>query len=96
MGLWIAKDALLYPFLKSAYEGPQPTGLESMIGSLGTAKENLMPRGFVRVGAELWMAESKESVKAGQIVRVSGCEGMILLVDPVSQEVRKIRGKNES
>ena len=65
MGLWIAKDAVLYPFLKSAYEGPQPTGLETMIGSLGTAQEDLMPHGLVKVGAELWRAESGAPVEGG-------------------------------
>ena len=95
IGLWVAKDAILYPFLKSAYEGPQPTGLESMIGSLGTSQENLMPHGLVKVGAELWRAESGTPVQAGQIIRVSGCEGMTLLVEPVSQEMDKGRDLNE-
>lgn len=96
MGLWIAKDAVLYPFLKSAYEGPQPTGLETMIGSLGTAQEDLMPHGLVKVGAELWRAESGTPVKAGQMVRVNGCEGMTLRVGPVSQEADNGRDLNKS
>ena len=82
LALWLAKDGALYPFLKSAYKGAKPTGPESMIGSLGTAKEDLRPGGLVRIGPELWRAESSVPVDVGQLVRVTGCEGMTLHVEP--------------
>lgn len=40
LGIWTVKDLLLYPFLKSAYEGPKPAGPESMVGSVGTVTED--------------------------------------------------------
>ena len=83
LGVWIAKDLLLYPFLKSAYEGPKPTGPESMVGSLGTVTEDLCPRGYVRIGPELWRAESADPVRAGQTVCVTGCDGMTMQVELV-------------
>lgn len=79
--LWLVKDILVYPYLKSAYEGPQPTGVESLVGAVGTATENLAPRGTVRVRAELWQAESREPVQAGESVRITGCRGMTVQVE---------------
>ena len=86
LAFWLVKDAALYPFLKSAYEGSKPTGPESLIGALGTAREDLHPGGLVRVGPELWRAESTVPVRAGQVVQVSGCEGMMLRVIPSPPE----------
>jgi membrane protein implicated in regulation of membrane protease activity len=86
LGLWIVKDLLLYPFLKSAYEGPRPTGPESMVGSLGTATEELCSSGLVRIGLELWRAESSTPVRAGHAVRVIGCDGMTMRVEPAGGE----------
>ena len=54
-----------------------------MVGALGTAKDDLRPRGFVRIGPELWTAESSTPIRTGEDVRVVGCVGMRLLVDPV-------------
>ena len=86
VAVWAAKDAVLYRFLKASYEGPKPTGLESMVGTVGTALEELAPRGLVRVEAELWRAESAAPIAAGQPVRVTGCVGMTLQVSPVSPD----------
>ena len=82
LGLWIVKDLLLYPFLKSAYEGPRPTGPESMVGSLGTATEELCSSGLVRIGLELWRAES------GKLHSGSSwpCDGMTMRVEPAGRE----------
>lgn len=86
LGVWIVKDVLMYPFLKSAYEGPKPTGPESMVGSLGTVTEDLCPRGYVKIGPELWRAESAEPIRIGRSVRVTGCEGMTMQVEPAGPE----------
>ena len=86
LGVWIVKDWLMYPFLKSAYEGPKPTGPESMVGSLGTVMEDLSPRGYIKIGPELWRAESAAPIRAGRPVRVTGCEGMTMQVEPAGPE----------
>ena len=36
LGIWVVKDLLQCPFLKSAFVGPKPSSPESMIGSLST------------------------------------------------------------
>ena len=83
VAVWAIKDCALYPFVKSAYEGPKPTGPDALVGSLGTAVGDLLPRGFVRIGPELWRAESSVHTSAGQPVRVVSCEGMTMRVEPV-------------
>ena len=84
--VWVVKDVLLYPALKTAYEGAKPVGQESMVGLVGTATEDLCPRGQVRIGPELWRAESSEAVLAGHPVRVTGSEGMTMLVEPAKPD----------
>ncbi len=81
VGIWAAKDLLMYPFLKLAYEGPKPTGAESMVGAIGTVVEDLCPCGFVKIGPELWRAESVVPIRAGHLVRVIGCDGMTMRVE---------------
>lgn len=86
VAVWAVKDVLLYPALKTAYEGAKPVGQESMIGLVGTATEDLCPRGQVRIGPELWRAESSTAVPAGHPVRVTGSDGMTMLVEPARPE----------
>ena len=86
LGIWIVKDLLLYPFLKSAYEGPKPTGPESMVGSVATVTEDLCPCGYVKIGPELWRAESASPIRTGQPVRVTGSDGMTMQVEPAGPE----------
>lgn len=94
VGLWIAKDGLLYPFVKTAYEGGKPSGPEALIGSLGTARERLAPHGIVKIGAELWRAESSTPVETGQTVRVTGTEGMTMLVDSIPPDSAGLPSKS--
>ncbi len=82
VAIWIAKDVALYPILKAAYEAGGPSGPESMIGSVGTVTEGLNPSGFIRIGPELWCAKSAAPLAEGQLVRVIGCAGMTMLVEP--------------
>ena len=81
--LWVTKDLLLYPFLKTAYEGSGPSGLAALVGAVGVAQERLAPSGIVKIGPELWRAESTVPIEAGQPVRVTACQGMTLLVESV-------------
>jgi membrane-bound serine protease (ClpP class) len=46
------------------------SGREGMIGEIGTARTDLSPAGKVFVHGELWEAEAKDPVKAGEKVRV--------------------------
>ncbi len=79
---YIAKDFLLYPFLRRAYEGGGSGGAE-LAGERGTAIQKLAPRGYVRVRGELWEAElppGSEPVPEGAPIRVQAARGMRLVV----------------
>ena len=83
--LWLLKDALLFPSLRSAYEpdgssaGPRP------IGELGVAVDE----GRVQVGAELWRARAARgapALRAGARVRVVAVDGLELEVEAAPDE----------
>ena len=95
-GLWVAKDGLLYPFVKTAYEGSKPSGPEALVGSVGTAQEKLAPHGIIKIGAELWRAESSAPVEAGQTVRVAGTEGMTMLVESIPTDAAELHPKSRN
>ena len=60
--MWVIKDIALYPFLRSAYEVDDRQPIERLIGERGTTVEPLAPSGYVRVGGELWYAETKTDI----------------------------------
>ncbi len=81
--VFVAKDFLLYPFLRHAYEPHFNPGRLELIGEHGAAVEDLSPRGFVRVRGELWPAEVARGaapVAAEARIRVQGVRGDTLLV----------------
>ena len=83
---WVVKDFAMYPLLRSAYAGSRRDGGESLVGALGTAREQLDPAGYVQVGAELWRAEvspDRAPVESGGAVRVRAIRNLTLHVEPV-------------
>ncbi len=88
LGLWlayVAKDFILYPFLRRAYETNAAGGAAALIGETGTATEDLKPRGYIRIRGELWHAElaaGAAPVNAGTRVRVVSARGLTLTVTP--------------
>ena len=56
-----------------------------LVGAEGIATSNLAPRGLVRIGFELWTAETSYGsiIELGERVRVIGVEGTILRVVPM-------------
>ncbi len=52
------------------------------VGSRGRTTTPLAPKGYVRVGGELWRASSSSFIDAGKEVAVVGMDGMTLLVSP--------------
>lgn len=57
------------------------TGIESLRGKIGTARDDLSPEGFIVVEGELWWARASELVKKGEKVVVLCKEGQTLIVD---------------
>ncbi|MEW5974260.1 MAG: NfeD family protein [Acidobacteriota bacterium] len=56
--LVIAKDFVIFPLVRPAYETVSRTPLEELIGEPGVAKQLLDPGGYVQVKGELWLADA--------------------------------------
>jgi membrane protein implicated in regulation of membrane protease activity len=86
VALWVAKDAVLYPFVWRAYDPDPADALPYPIeGARGTAIERIAPSGQVRVWGELWRAELAQGargIEQGETVKVDGRRGLTLLVHP--------------
>jgi len=83
---WAVKDAVLYPFLRTAYEQDSRRVIERLVGLGGIAVEPLAPQGYVRVRGELWLAEpttTNVEIRRGHEVRVDKVRGTTLLVSAV-------------
>ncbi len=83
LAVWVVKDFLLFPFLRSAYEQETRTGAERLIGERGVAVERLEPAGYIRVHGELWRAEQLppgEPIPEGARVTVHAARGFTLFV----------------
>ncbi len=81
----MAKDAALYPLLRTAYESDASTAIERLIGLSGVAVELLAPHGYVRVRGELWRSEATAAgreIRQGHTVTVEAVRGTTLLVRP--------------
>ncbi|MEZ0396435.1 MAG: NfeD family protein [Anaerolineales bacterium] len=55
--------------------------LSALIGQMGEAKTEIHETGSVQVAGELWTARSKKPIPAGKMVRVTGREGFVLVVE---------------
>ena len=65
-----------------AREAPVATGMEGLVGEVGTVSRELDPEGSVRVHGEIWNAASVSGrVERGERVRVVGVHGMTLSVE---------------
>jgi membrane protein implicated in regulation of membrane protease activity len=81
--LFVIKDAVLFPFVRVAYEPNSGGGAQSLLGESALAEEDLAPEGYVRIGAELWRAElARGRAARGERVRVVGVRGLTLVVEP--------------
>jgi membrane-bound serine protease (ClpP class) len=75
--------ALLISLALKARRAKVETGSEGMVGKIGSAVTDLSPKGKVFVHGEYWDAVSLHPVTSGASVRVTGLEGLILMVEPV-------------
>jgi membrane-bound serine protease (ClpP class) len=62
------------------------SGMEGMIGEIGTVTQRLAPAGTVFVHGTLWNAQSTTPLDVGDRVRVTGTEGLKLTVEKVREE----------
>jgi len=80
---WMVKDAILFPFLKKAYD-QQPVHSYSALGARAVVVRRLDPRGMVKLKGELWQAHLKgegKPLETGTPVRIAAQEGPLLLVE---------------
>jgi len=64
---------------------PIVTGHEELIGSVGVVLEDADAEGWARVRSEQWRVQSPVPLKRGQDVRVTGRNGLVLIVTPLNE-----------
>lgn len=80
---WFVKDVLFYPMLRPHYHFAEKDAHERYLGNEAVAQEALSPRGYVKLGGELWLAEvgpDDPPVSAGETVVVESVDGLTLKV----------------
>ncbi len=85
-GLWVAKDAALYPLVWRSYDHGYPATMHSLDGEHGVATERLDRSGYVKVRGELWHAEldrGARPVDKDEAVQVQVTRGHTLIVSAV-------------
>ncbi len=65
---------------------PVVSGREELIGSRGEALEAFAGEGRVHAHGETWSARSRVPVGAGQPVRITAIDGLVLEVEPLDKE----------
>ncbi|MEY6432186.1 nodulation protein NfeD [Thioalkalicoccus limnaeus] len=81
-----ATSALLLFFIVTmavrSYRKPIVSGAEELVGARGLATHAFTEDGTVHLHGEDWAARSSRPIDAGQSVRVTGRDGLVLLVEP--------------
>ncbi len=84
LGIWVAKDVVLYPFVWRAYQNQKTETDNPMIGQRGIVKDRVDPAGYVFVRGELWKARTiKEGLvlEPGDTIIVRKRNGLTLYVE---------------
>lgn len=63
---------------------PVVSGAEELLGATGVALSGFPGPGSVRLHGEVWAARSAAALAPGQVVKVTGREGLVLLVAPAN------------
>jgi len=64
---------------------PVMSGREQMLGATGEVLENVAGETYARVHGEMWKVRSGIPLERGQVVRVTGIDGLLLTVAPAQQ-----------
>ena len=59
------------------------SGVETMIGMTGVAITDCNPDGQIEVKGQIWKAHASGQVDAGDPVRITGMDGLLLTVAPL-------------
>lgn len=83
MAVWAAIAVVSYRAGSRALKRQPAAGIESIIGGRGRVVKTLEPEGLVKIGGELWRAESDGmQIAVGDEVIVIGRDGSRLIVRP--------------
>lgn len=83
VGLWVAKDAALYPLVWRSFDSGYPATMHLLDGEIGVATERIDPTGYVRVRGELWHAELERGappIEKDEAVHVKATRDLTLIV----------------
>lgn len=88
LALSIAFVVMARPIAKRAIQsGSRASNVDELVGKIGVVTEEIKRNGFgtVRVGSEIWKAESKPQadIDVGSEVKVLGIDGTRLIVEKV-------------
>jgi membrane-bound serine protease (ClpP class) len=61
---------------------PVVTGAQGMVGATAEAIGDFSDKGTVKFGGEIWNAQTRAPVRAGQTVRILKVDGLLLWVEP--------------
>jgi membrane-bound serine protease (ClpP class) len=78
----------LVTYLVKARRQGAVSGRDRIIGASGTAMESFTGQGKVWLEGEAWSAISKRPVEKDQSVVIRNLEGLVLIVEPVSESAR--------
>lgn len=68
-----------------AYRHRPTTGAEGLVGFVGVAKTDVDPRGQIMVRGEIWEAEGREPIRAGEEVKVLEVNGLRVRIEKVNK-----------
>ena len=60
--------------------------LSNLVDQVGVARSDIRYSGTLYVGGEDWTARSEKTIREGQLAKVIGREGLVLLVEPAEKE----------
>lgn len=78
--------ALALGLLLKSRRKPVVCGKEGLIGDYGEVLEDFSGSGMIRIHSENWRARSERPLRKNEKVRVTGLQGLTLLVSPVKDE----------
>lgn len=98
LGLWVAKDAALYPWVWRSYDPDYPAIMHTLDGEHGVATEHIHHSGYVRLRGELWHAELEHGgrpVDKDEVVQVRSRRGLTVIVAAINVVRAEAEPQNE-
>ncbi|KYK36953.1 MAG: NfeD family protein [Theionarchaea archaeon] len=83
MMVLVVKDIIVIKLIWNVVVKPPEIGKEALIGKTGTASTDMDPYGIIKIGNELWKAETLHFIKKGEKVKVTDMNGLFLEVESV-------------